>query len=228
MKPDTTTKMLSRYVHSAINILSPSTCLLCEITPARFPSPLCRRCEQFVSSGIIPPYGRTQYIKKVWTCRFYKADMIKCVHQFKYRGKTQMINVFEKMFPEILTQDIISTYEVEMIIPVPLHKKQRRARGYNQSEIIAKKISKRYALDISSGNLIKTKQTTAQMKLSKKLRINNLKNSFSVNNTDIVRGKKILLIDDVMTTGATLNTCAGELIKAGAKEIFAFTLAKTE
>jgi len=154
--------------------------------------------------------------------------MIKCVHQFKYRGKTQMINVFEKMFPKILTQDIISTYGMEMVIPVPMHKKRRRSRGYNQSEIIAKKISKRYALAISSGNLIKIKHTTAQMKLSKKLRINNLINSFSVKNTDIVRGKKILLVDDVMTTGATLNTCARELIKAGAKEIFAFTLARTE
>lgn len=224
----TTKKMLLRYIYSAINILSPSACLLCEVIPARFPSPLCRRCEQFISSGIIPPYTRTQYIQKVWTCRFYKAAIIKCVHQFKYRGKTQMINVFKKMFPEILTHETISTYEVELVISVPLHKKRLWERGYNQSEIIAKKISKRYGLPFSSTNLIKTKHTSSQMTLSKKLRLNNLADSFSVRNATAVKDKKILLVDDVMTTGATLNTCAGELLKAGAKEIFAFTLAKTE
>ena len=139
-----------------------------------------------------------------------------------------MINVFKKMFPEILTHETSSTYEVELVISVPLHKKRLWERGYNQSEIIAKKISKRYGLPFSSTNLIKTKHTSSQMTLSKKLRLNNLADSFSVRNATAVKDKKILLVDDVMTTGATLNTCAGELLKAGAKEIFAFTLAKTE
>jgi len=154
--------------------------------------------------------------------------MKKCVHQFKYREKTQLINIFEKMFSNLLTHDIFSTYEVQLVIPVPLHKKRLRSRGYNQSEIIAKKISKRYGIAISSGNLIKTRHTTAQMKLSKTLRIKNLINAFSVKNKAIIKGRKILLVDDVITTGATLNTCAHELLKAGAKEIFAFTLARTE
>jgi len=139
-----------------------------------------------------------------------------------------MINTFEKMFEKVLSKDILFRHSIDLIIPVPLHKKRRRRRGYNQSEIIAKHLSKVYCLPMSSQILIKTKNTVPQMKLSKKLRIKNLTDSFSSKNIHILKNKNIMLVDDVITTGTTLNTCAKKLIKAGAKKVFVFTLARTK
>jgi len=220
--------LILQLFYSAVNIFSPSVCSICAIKPSRYPSPLCDHCEELILSGQVPPPQSTTHIKKIWTCRFYENILIKCIHQFKYRGKTRMINTFEKMFEKVLSKDILFRHSIDLIIPVPLHKKRRRRRGYNQSEIIAKHLSKVYCLPMSSQILIKTKNTVPQMKLSKKLRIKNLTDSFSSKNIHILKNKNIMLVDDVITTGTTLNTCAKKLIKAGAKKVFVFTLARTK
>ncbi|MFH1395606.1 MAG: phosphoribosyltransferase family protein [Candidatus Omnitrophota bacterium] len=110
---------------------------------------------------------------------------------------------------------------------MPLHKTRTYFRGFNQTELIAKILAKNLAIPLKLNILIKTKKTKAQVTLPRKKRIINLKNSFCVLNPDSIEGKNILIVDDVITTGTTLNTCAKELIKNGAKKICGFTLAKT-
>ena len=220
--------LILQLFYSAANIFLPSVCPICGIKAARHPSPICNNCEELILSGQVPAPRSMTRIKKAWTCRFYEDTMIKCIHQFKYRGKTRMINIFEKMFEKVLSKDILFRYSIDLIIPVPLHKKRQRERGYNQSEIIAKQLSEIYCLPMFSKILIKTKNTVPQMKLSKKLRSKNLTDSFSSKNAHILKDKNIMLVDDVITTGTTLNTCARKLIEAGAKKVFVFTIARTK
>ncbi|MFH1553198.1 MAG: phosphoribosyltransferase family protein [Candidatus Omnitrophota bacterium] len=131
------------------------------------------------------------------------------------------------MIRKFLSENNIPSEAVDLIVPVPLHPSRRHTRGYNQSEIISEALSGRFSAPVCSHALIKTKNTVPQMGLSRKNRIKNLKNSFTVVDRLYLVGKSILLVDDIMTTGATLDTCAVTLLGAGAKEVFAFTLART-
>ena len=97
---------------------------------------------------------------------------------------------------------------IDLIVPVPLHKKKESKRGYNQSEMFAKGLSKSTGRPISVKNLIRTKNTSTQTKMNREQRINNLKNAFKIYTPEEFRGKHILLVDDVLTTGSTLLECA--------------------
>ena len=112
-----------------------------------------------------------------------------------------------------------------LIIPVPLHIKRKRWRGFNQSEAIAREFAKYYNLEIDSKKLIRKKHKKAQAQLGKEERINNIKNCFSWQ-ADILDGRNIILVDDVVTTGSTLNECARILKENGAGEVWGLVVAK--
>ncbi len=115
--------------------------------------------------------------------------------------------------------------EPDIILPVPLHISRLRSRGFNQALLLARVCFPEWQGKIQPDLLHRHKPTIPQTSLSGKARRNNLKGAFSVSDPGLVAGRKILLIDDVFTTGATLNECAKTLSKAGAAEIEAFTLA---
>ena len=116
-------------------------------------------------------------------------------------------------------------HEFDIIISVPVHIWKLQERGYNQSELAAKEIAKFYLVPISINNLIKIKQTENQSKPNRKDRLSNLAGSFKVINDQEILGKKVLLIDDVITTGSTANECSKVLLLAGAKDICVATIA---
>jgi ComF family protein len=138
-----------------------------------------------------------------------------------------MIHIFEEMVRDSLTGDTLRMHPADVLIPVPIHRARRRKRGFNQAELIAELLSRILSIPVSSGNLLKTKNTIPQTGLTGKCRPINLKNSFSVLTPSTLVGKSIILVDDVRTTGATLDACAIELQNAGIKKISAFTLART-
>ena len=114
----------------------------------------------------------------------------------------------------------------DTIIPVPISKKRNRQRGYNQSFLIAKEISKYTNLKLINNCLFKTKNVIEQSKLTKEEREQNIKNVYSLKNGDKIESKKILLIDDIYTTGSTVNECCRILKKANPKKIGVMVLAK--
>ena len=113
---------------------------------------------------------------------------------------------------------------VDGIVPVPLHIKSLRERGFNQSLLVARKLSQSIRIPLFMDMLIKNKETLPQIGLSARQRRVNIRNAFSV--TGDARGMQILLFDDVMTTGATVRECSRELLKAGAREVIVMTLAR--
>jgi len=116
---------------------------------------------------------------------------------------------------------------LDLIIPVPLHKNDLKKRGFNQSLLLGKVIGDYFSIPVGENVLIKKKITPFQVNLSKKEREKNILKAFSVEKPEEINGKSIMILDDVFTTGATVEECAKELIKSRAKNIFVLTLART-
>ena len=190
----------------------------------------CKDCSQ--------PY----YLNGVWIAGDYNNKIIsKLIKNIKYHFAKDISEVISK-FLNIFLGSLISRYNIihpeeleiktlekfnnSIIIPVPLHKKRKKWRGFNQSEIIAKKLVKNFQLknNLDTKNLIRIKHKKAQVKLSKKEREKNIKDCFFWIGKNL-KNKNIILIDDVTTTGSTLNECAKVLKNNGAKEVWGLVIA---
>jgi ComF family protein len=117
--------------------------------------------------------------------------------------------------------------DADVIIPVPLHPARLRAREFNQSLLLADQLSRHLAKPVSATNLIRTAATDPQTTLSRQERLRNLRNAFKIRRPQELVGKRILLVDDVYTTGTTLNECAKTLRNANTGPVYALTLART-
>jgi len=113
-----------------------------------------------------------------------------------------------------------------LLCPVPLHKRRLKWRGYNHAEEIAKQLGRVLSLPVVTKALVKTKGTLPQVNLNKETRLKNMRGVFGIQNGEEIRGKQIILVDDVFTTGATMDECARVLKKAGAHEVFGAVVAR--
>jgi ComF family protein len=150
--------------------------------------------------------------------------MREAIHGLKYRGKSflakSLAGLLDRGYP------LIDYGSYDLLLPVPLHPKRLKERGFNQALILGKAIGRREGVPCRGFLLKKIRWSPPQIDLSPQERQKNVKGSFAVTDPGGVRGKRLLLIDDVMTTGSTVNECAGELLKAGAGEVDVFTLAR--
>ena len=141
-----------------------------------------------------------------------------------------MINhIYIEHFVEIILKnkksfDFIKSYDI--IIPVPIHKIRKRKRGYNQSELISKLLASKTKLEFSTNVLVKYKNNNPQSTLDKKARKENTKDVYKLVNKEKIHNKKVLIFDDIYTTGSTANACAKELKRADPLKIGILTLAK--
>jgi ComF family protein len=113
-----------------------------------------------------------------------------------------------------------------VLVPVPLHHKKLRSRSFNQAEIIARAISLKFSIPMAADALIRNRETKSQTKMKPLERTLNMQAAFNVPTPKAVRGKTIILVDDVYTSGSTMNECARVLLKAGARTIWGITLAR--
>ncbi len=152
----------------------------------------------------------------------YEGDMRRAVHRMKFQNK----RVYAKVFGEIMAkeiQDKITKWEIEAIVPVPMHKKKQRKRGYNQAELLAQTIADRWNIEIKKDWVVRVKETAPQKDLEKKARENNMKKAFTIIKND-VELKKILIVDDIYTTGSTVDAVAHILKKHGAQKVYFVSL----
>jgi len=177
----------------------------------------CRNCRSKKLDGL---YFAVSYQNKI---------VKKLIRQFKYEP-------FIKELSEPLTNLIITHFLLldkggqiwkgKILVPIPLSKRKMKIRGFNQSEEIAKKLSEKLKIPLFGDCLIKVKENLPQMELSEKERQENIKGVFEVRSKEKILGKKILLIDDVYTTGATMEEVAKILKEAGAKEVWGVVVAR--
>ena len=150
----------------------------------------------------------------------------KLILDFKFFSKTQNAKLLAKWL-YMAGKDIFDE-GVDLIVPVPLSYKRLLFRGYNQSAVLARLLSKQAKIKTDLFNLKKIKHTKPQSSLTENARLKNVKNVFQVQNCSKIKNKRIVLIDDVLTTGATLAECAKVLLKAGAESVDTLTIARVK
>lgn len=164
----------------------------------------------------------------------YDKVLMAAIHCLKYRGKIQLARPLGVLLFFIFRRNWKNENHPDLIIPVPLHKKKIKDRGFNPSfflvrewSAIARTLKNELAVaPVADDILLRTRWTKSQTGLGRKERLKNIKNAFSVNDGSRVSGEKILLIDDVYTTGATANECSKVLMSAGASNVDVLTLAR--
>lgn len=149
------------------------------------------------------------------------------MHQLKYNKKPEAGKRAGELYGYELKQSDKFIYP-ELIIPVPLHPSRLKKRGYNQSECIAAGISSVLGIPVCSDNLSRIENTRTQTRKSRFARYENLKNAFLLKNPNLLINKHILLIDDVMTTGSTLEACSLKLLEIEGLKISVCTIAYAE
>lgn len=149
------------------------------------------------------------------------------IHQLKYKDKTAVGTKLGQLLAAQLRKSALYK-DVDLIIPVPLHPKRKRSRGYNQSECIANGLSEDLGIPTSTVHLLRGKATATQTKKSRYFRYENMKSIFKVVKAEQIRHLHVLLVDDVITTGATLEACGQALSGAGIKKISIATIAFAE
>ncbi len=153
----------------------------------------------------------------------YESSLQKLIYVFKYAKVESLAEPLSRFLLQALPLDA----NFDLVIPMPMHWLKRWERGFNQAELLAKPVARRYGLPIA-GNLRRTRYTKAQAGLTESARRDNLRGSFGVRRPEQIVGKRVLIIDDVFTTGATLRAAAAVLKTAGAAHVAALTLARVD
>ena len=154
---------------------------------------------------------------------FYEAELRGLIHLFKY-GR---IRTLAKPLGKLLARALPRDQAFDVIIPMPLHWRKRWQRGFNQSELLAREISRRIHTPVVNA-LRRVRNTSAQAGLTSAKRRRNVSGAFQARKRGAIDGKRVLLIDDVMTTGATAASCARALQRAGARQVILLTLARAD
>lgn len=159
----------------------------------------------------------------VSVCR-YTGIVKNSLIRYKFCNKPGYYRAFSKLMTAHILK-VTNSIKFDIIISVPLHKSRESQRGYNQALLISRAFSRETGIKECSGLLVRTRNTGAQSLLDRKRRLVNVKDAFSVTHPEKVKGKSVLLIDDVLTTGTTVNECGKILKEAGAKTVMAAVIA---
>lgn len=181
---------------------------------------LCKKCEIELTKKIHAK--RHIYLTRNITEHLYIFDYQEAIREKIISYKFQEEAYLAKTFVKILLKDKkvgVFLQKYDIIVPVPISNKRMRQRGYNQSELLLKEMAKIIPLVYQNKLLKKVKDTVAQSTLGKEERMRNLQDVYKVTNKEVINNKKILLFDDIFTTGSTAEECSKELKRAGAKEI---------
>lgn len=225
-------------LQNLFNLFYPNVCVCCDQYLLDQEKIVCIECRldlPFINNSDISSNPLTQtlegqvFLEKGASFLYYhpQGKVKKLIHQLKYKNN-QKVGVFlgEWFGEKLLETNKFS--DIDFIIPVPLHESKLKLRGYNQLTKFGKSLSSILKIEYLEGVLIRNSMTKTQTFKKRVDRFKNLINNFSIINTDILINKHVLLIDDVVTTGATLEACSIELLKVENVKISIVTIALTE
>lgn len=224
--------------HQFVNLLFPDLCAGCETVLLKAERIICTNCLVnlpitnigFSNSQILENrFAGKVDIKAVFSyLKFTKGGKVQNIlHNLKYKQRQEVAVYMGNLFGDFL-KDNSKNIEIDVLIGVPLHPQKHILRGFNQSDLIAKGISEVLNVPYEFAAIIRNVNTKTQTKKSRIERYLNVENVFEVLEKEKIFGKKIGLVDDVLTTGATLEVCAKALLDVGAKEVTIFCLAAAE
>jgi len=243
-------RMARAAVGSILDWVYPPHCYSCGVPLCGSAHLLCPACEEDLSrSRIMPPLCRTCGLPLVGplpadtrctVCAVerrhfsiarafvrYAGPAAEVVRGFKFRGD---FTVGPRLVRDMLGMGWLPAgvgRDIDAVVPVPLAPRRRRERGYDQAFLLAQTVARGLEMELLHGVLIRTRYTAQQALLPARRRCENVRGAFAVVDAALVQDRRMLLVDDVMTTGATANECARTLRKAGAKAVQALTLTRT-
>lgn len=232
------TLLIKDWLYSFISLLFPRCCVVCGRSLAKGEECICAMCNinlprtnyhlqkdnqvEQLFWGKIPLERATSFF-------FYRkgSDFRQILHQLKYGGQKEIGAIMGRYMASELT--VSGFFEgIDVIIPVPLHKRKQRIRGYNQSEWIARGISAVTGIYIDTEVIVRRKHTDTQTRKSTFERWENVDGIFELHHAESLKGKHLLVVDDVLTTGATTVACASRLVEIEGVRISLLTLAVAE
>jgi ComF family protein len=241
-------QFLQELRDSCLELLYPSLCLACRNPVAMGTMPLfcpgCLEQVELLKGPLCPGCGRQfskaaggphfcglclaghYHFNRARTVAIYAEPFSTVLHRFKYHGETCGLTSFKALLESL--PEPPSPAASDLILPVPLHPAKLRQRGYNQAALLARAFFPRQGKILKTDLLMRTRPTVPQTSLSGRARRQNLKKAFGVKDPAQVEGRRIILVDDVFTTGTTVNECARILKKAGADEVSVLTLARVK
>ena len=220
--------MLDKIKNFLLDIFFPKFCFSCK----KEGSYLCKDCKATLEiSEIQCPKCQSGKLNGLYFALPYKSPLIKeLIKKFKYEPFAKEIsNTLVSLILDhflLIEKNPQKDFADFLIIPVPLYKLREKWRGFNQAAEIGKRLSQRLNIPLQENILIKIKKTAPQVNLDKKEREENIKGVFLIKNREFLKERKILLVDDVYTTGSTMEECAKVLKKACAKEIWGVVVAR--
>jgi ComF family protein len=242
-----------KLFHNFLDLIYPPRCPVCgaflcdEETSHEEESSFCRACcRSFlpVGSPFCPICGRPfkagnpvdhvcedclrrrPFFKEARAPYIYEGSLMTAIHEFKYGAKSFLAKPLGLLLSSF-AKTWLEANEGLLLMPVPLHPRRLRERGFNQSLLLAREVAKALNADLDFLSLKRIKYTKPQTGLGSEERSRNVRRAFQVLRREAVKGRRIVLVDDVATTGSTLNECARALKKAGCREVFCLTLART-
>lgn len=205
----------------------PSRCALCDRFLQEDPTiRVCGGCEaslKRLESDFNSVHLSTTWFDRARSVFPFEGGIRDALHGLKYEQRFDVINVLSGF----LSQEARCMEHCDLIMPIPLHKRRLRTRGYNQAALLARPLAKGLGCALDVRSLVRTKDIGSQVGRELDERLEMVKGIFTVTDTDKIKGTSILLIDDVITTGATVNECARVLKKAGARSVNVLTVART-
>jgi ComF family protein len=238
---------LKTILRGLADVLFPPACVVCEeILDEDLPFSLCQACFseiRFIGSPLCPccglPYAaesasdhlcgeclsRKQYFTAVRSLGIYDSALLKAIQRFKYQGSLHVGEALGSLMASH-SYPAFDMTEYDVIMPVPLHVGRLRERGFNQSLLLARVIARKFPVEIDFMTLRRAVDTAPQTGLRKEDRAANVRGAFELGDRARVKGKKVLIIDDVYTTGSTVRECARILLKGGARSVGVLTLAR--
>jgi len=231
-------KLQSTYLADFIALLFPELCQACGESLVTGEELICTDCRynlpftnfHFKPDNMVAQqfWGKINLEAAYALCYFAKGGKMQhLMHQFKYKGMQKIGDLLGNIAGEQLaTTPAFST--ADLIIPVPLHKNRLRKRGYNQSVCFANGLSEKLNIPVDENNLVRVRATETQTHRSRFSRFENMQEVFALNNPETLINKHIILVDDVVTTGSTLEACGAELLKVEGLKLSIATIACAE
>lgn len=228
-----------------LEILYPARCPLCEaILPGRFGkrkilacstcvekipyihTPRCMKCGKQLE-GNTQEYcqdceKKNHVFERGIGVSAYSEELRSSIHRFKYKSRREYEEFYGRLMEEYC-RDFIVQWGIDVIIPVPMFPHKKKVRGYNQAELLAVKLGEKMHLPVETDILVRCKNTRPMKELDDRGRAKNLQNAFKVRK-NVVKYNKVLLIDDIYTTGATMDACASVLKMAGVEQVYCASL----
>jgi ComF family protein len=224
-----------RILAALLDLLFPPRCAACRRPGAWFcadclaqveplQGPLCPVCgEPLGPDARCPRRGRhSAHLAGVRSAAWHAGPLRLAIHSFKY-GRLQVLA--EPLAVVLADGWARAPLPVDLLLPVPLHARRLRERGFNQSTLLARGLGQRYALPMDDRSLQRVRATKPQVELGAAERLSNVQGAFAYHGPALA-GRAVCLIDDLYTTGATLDSCAAVLLEAGAETVWAYTLAR--